>query len=1028
MSQHLHKFQGLLRELFQFDSADLDFGIYRIMNHKRDVIEQFIVEKLPKLVADELSMGVLAELARIAEELENTAVRIRDVMGEDAIDGDGNLNPNFSEMPAGAKYNRLQARLAGGQSRAGMEATVFNHLYNFFSRYYEDGDFISKRRYSKRERYAIPYNGEEVLLHWANKDQYYVKTGEHFRNYRFKSLDVTVQFEVMGADIEQNNVKGEKRYFFPLYEQVDWDEAAGTVLIPFEFRPMSASEQAENGRNHLQEAIIKQAVDEIPKRLEGAARALAALTAERHRNGDDATTFLEYHLRQYTRRNAADFFIHKDLQGFLTKELDFYLKNEVVQLDGLETGTEVQADAWFRTFRLLKLAGDQIIDLLDQIESFQKMIWEKSKFVTDVQYCVALRAVDESLYPAIAQCESQWQEWRALLRIDEERDDLFGESNDKQANRMGILRDYQSLVLDTKHFGGRFVDELLGGIANLSKLTDGILVHGDNAQALHLLRNEYAGRVRCIHIDPPYNTQTSGFLYKNSYQHSSWLAMMDNHVRLSIPLLGESGSFICHIDENEYERLHLLLDGFDLANAGTIVWDKRNPMTGGGGIAIQHEYIVWRTKSCGAINYANGNSELMLNKAREFLSNNPLEEARSRFSDWVQGDKRLSGGERAYRHIDDDGKVYSSVSLRAPERRTDQKFFVPLIHPETGKPCPVPPNGFSRTPETLSEMLANGEILFGRDESTQPRQKRHLREGSKRQFTSVHQNARKGKADLDNLGLTDFPYCHATQLYAELLGAAADQDEDCVVDYFAGSGTTGEAVMRLNREDGMKRKFVLVEVGDHFHRTILPRMKKVFFAPEWKDGKPARALTECEASRSPNIIKYIRLESYEDALNNIKFDDTGVQTAMQWEDYLIGYMLRWETRNSATLLNVEQLSRPFDYRLVTYANGNSGTARADVAETFNYLIGLRVKSRRVHYDNGRRYLVYQGNADGRTVVVIWRETAGWSKEDYIRDERFVIDQKFMDGADEGFVNGTSFIPGAKALEPLFNKRMFAPLE
>ena len=1028
MSQHLHKFQELLRELFQFDCADLDFGIYRIMNHKRDLIEQYIAEKLPKLVAEELSTGMLAEQARIAEELEKAAVQLRDVMGENAVDGDGNLDPRWSDTPAGARYNRLQARLAGGQSRAGMEATVFNHLYSFFSRYYEDGDFISKRRYSKRERYAIPYNGEEVHLHWANKDQYYVKTGEHFRNYRFRSNDVTVQFRVMDANVEQNNVKGEKRYFFPRYKEVRWEEETGALLVPFDFRPTSASEKVENGNNHLQEAVIRQAAAEIPKRLEGAPRALAAVTAERHRNGDDPITFLEYHLRQYTRRNTSDFFIHKDLKGFLTRELDFYLKNEVVQLDGLETGTEAQAEAWFQTFRLLKLAGGQIIDLLDQIESFQRMVWEKRKFVTDVQYCVALHTVDESLYPTIAENESQWQEWQELLAIDEERPDLFDESNERQSSRIGFLRDNQSLVLDTKHFESHFVDELLSGLSDLSELTEGVLVNSDNWHALHLLQKHLAGRVGCIHVDPPYNTQTSGFLYKNSYRHSSWLAMMDGHIRLGIPLLGESGSFVCHIDENEYERLHLLLEGFDFPNAGTVVWDKRNPMTGGGGIAIQHEYIIWRARSADAINYADGNAELILNKAREFTANGSIEEGRSKFSAWIQSDERLSGGERAYRYIDDDGRVYSSVSLRAPEPRTDEKFFVPLVHPQTGKPCPVPPNGFSRTPETLNEMITQGEILFGRDESIQPRQKRYLREGASRQFTSVHPNARKGKADLDNLGLTDFPYCHSAQLYMEILGAAASQDEDVVLDYFAGSGTTGEAVMRLNRDDGKRRKFVLVEVGDHFDRTILPRLKKVVFAPEWRGGKPVRMASEEEAQRSPRIIKYLRLESYEDALNNIEFDDTGVQRAMQLEDYFIRYMLKWETKTSATLLNLEALERPFDYQLVTHANGNAGAAKADVAETFNYLIGLRVRTRKVYQDDGRRYLVYRGDVDGRDVVVIWRETEAWEKADYVRDKEFVAKHKLTDGADEAFVNGASLIRSADALEPLFDKRMFEPLE
>ena len=234
--------------------------------------------------------------------------------------------------------------------------------------------------------------------------------------------------------------------------------------------------------------------------------------------------------------------------------------------------------------------------------------------------------------------------------------------------------------------------------------------------------------------------------------------------------------------------------------------------------------------------------------------------------------------------------------------------------------------------------------------------------------------------------------------------------------------------MRLNREDGKKRKFVLAEVGDHFDRTILPRVEKVVFTPEWKDGKPIRTASEEEAAHSPCIIKYLRLESYEDALNNIEFDDTGVQRAMQLEDYVIRYMLKWETKSSATLLNLEALERPFDYQLVTHANGNAGTAKADVAETFNYLIGMRAKTRKVYQDDGRRYLVYRGDVDGRDVVVIWRETEAWEKADYVRDKEFVAKHKLTDGADEAFVNGASLIRSANALEPLFNKRMFEPLE
>jgi len=161
--------------------------------------------------------------------------------------------------------------------------------------------------------------------------------------------------------------------------------------------------------------------------------------------------------------------------------------------------------------------------------------------------------------------------------------------------------------------------------------------------------------------------------------------------------------------------------------------------------------------------------------------------------------------------------------------------------------------------------------------------------------------------------------------------------------------------------------------------------------------------------------------------------------ALKFADYLLRYMLKWETKHSETLLNVEKLAQPFSYKLHIHADlpAAQGTAQtggqtrekiADVPETFNYLLGLHVQTRQIHDDDGRRYLVYRGRIDHRQVVVIWRETEGWTKEDLERDKKFVAEQKLTEGADEIFVNGDSFIPNAKALEPVFKARMFAPVE
>ncbi len=135
-------------------------------------------------------------------------------------------------------------------------------------------------------------------------------------------------------------------------------------------------------------------------------------------------------------------------------------------------------------------------------------------------------------------------------------------------------------------------------------------------------------------------------------------------------------------------------------------------------------------------------------------------------------------------------------------------------------------------------------------------------------------------------------------------------------------------------------------MADYFDTVLLPRIKKVTFTPEWKDGKPKRMATAEEAERGPRIVKVIRLESYEDSLNNIAFDEAAGQQAMQFDDYLLQYMLKWETRASETLLNVEKLASPFRYKLHIHADGQTSVKPVDIPETFNYLLGLHVQTRR----------------------------------------------------------------------------------
>jgi len=1014
MSDAVKKFQDLLYELFQFDSVDLDFGIYRIMNHKRGEIEKFIINDLPKVVTEELQKGALAEQSQAAEELEEVIEKIRENFGWDAIDGDGNLAEAYRDTPLGKKYLDLKEKTAGSRNAEALQANVFNHLYTFFSRYYQDGDFISKRRYSKRQKYAIPYNGEEVYLYWANHDQYYIKTAEHFHDYTFTSQSVTVHFKLVGANVEQNNVKGKKRFFIPRIEAITWDEEAAQLVIPFEYRPLSDQEAITYGKSNQQQKIIESALEEIPKQLSAKnyTKALAALRAERSKTADGKiVSFLEYHLRQYTRRNTSDFFIHKGLKGFLTGELDFYLKNEVLNLDEIAIVGEERSEGWFQLMRVIKAIGGRIIEFLAQIEEFQKMLWEKRKFIIETQYCITVGNIEKDFYPEIAACEAQWEEWKELFHIDEIEEDIFSGDLNTKEGRIAFLEAHPTLVLDTKHFEQDFVDRLLASFDDLDEMTDGLLVHSENWQALNVFSKKYRNRVECIYLDPPYNTgNDNDFAYKDSYQHSSWLSMITDRTALSHTILSSQGGIFVNTDDGEYANLRLALGQMlgDYNFIADVIWNSRKSVSNDALISVATNHTTFFCKD-----------------------RNIFEKNKTRF--------RLPQNENGFSNPDNDSRgPWKLDPMDAPNVRENLSY--PIKNPATGQVFYPPRGRHWRFEQWQTEQLINeGRIVFGRNGNAKPMYKRFLSEAKEKGKTpTTLWDDVKTTTDATKFLLDLFGNSISRELIDELKPKPNELVERCVtlltngvgtvLDYFAGSGTSGNATINLNREDGGKRKFILVEMGSYFDTVIVPRIKKVIFTPEWKDGKPKRMATEEEAERSPRIVKYIRLESYEDTLNNIDFDESNSQNLFKFDDYILQYMLKWETRKSETMLNVEKLERPFSYKLQIHADGQTREKVVDIPETFNYLLGLHVTTRRVHYDGDRRYLVYLGRIDHREVVVIWRENEGWDREDLERDKKFVAEQKLTEGADEIFVNGDSLIKGAKALEPIFKARMFAPVE
>jgi adenine-specific DNA-methyltransferase len=222
MSENLNRFREVLSQIFEMDKADLDFGIYRIINQKRNEINSFLDTDLIPLVKNELLKYENKDHKKIQDELEK-AIKQAEDLGED---------PDTIK-----KVIELKQKLRDQIDVSSLESEIFSHLTTFFRRYYDKGDFISKRRY-KEGVYAIPYEGEEVKLYWANHDQYYIKTSENFKNYIF-TLDSgrKVHFKIVEAETEKDNNKaqGNKSRQFILCEDNPYEIQKDELIINFNY-------------------------------------------------------------------------------------------------------------------------------------------------------------------------------------------------------------------------------------------------------------------------------------------------------------------------------------------------------------------------------------------------------------------------------------------------------------------------------------------------------------------------------------------------------------------------------------------------------------------------------------------------------------------------------------------------------------------------------------------------------------------------------------------------------------------------
>jgi len=976
-----------LREMFQFDDTELDFGIYKVLKLKRQEIEHFIFGdegergELKRIVEDALSEAHRQQAEPFYDFMEQAperyAPKVKDV--ETHYDELREYVEIASE--ADEEDRLLKALDAAKEGEDDLETRIYNHILRFFQRYYREGDFGYNDRSLHSYQVDYPdeadYDGSDVLFHWKHKGSYYIKTGQGFHSVAFEidgeRIEYVVEQRTDDVAVAQNTNKDDRKHYeLDRIEQVEEGEDAGTWRVVFHlaeestpkaevFRRLHDTVFDENvdyetylfrgersiftdlegeydevsggqkkgasGRQSLRlspekysKRLVKNHRDVFEDLGSNDDKRIAVLTDEIQGGVEDSLPRRFYvfdkNLNTFYIGQDADYFIHKNLGRFLSKEKDRYVKNVI--FSDLDAVLNMQVD---NTSVVVAKAFDRvtsrIIEFLAAVEDFQKHLFLLKKKVIDTDYLVSIGKIDEvvddketlrDLVERIVDEEAQMQEWQSTFGVEPPGDPIQ------------LVINQPTLPVDTAHFDEDFKDDLLAQFDDLEAEADGLLVNSENLQALRLLEGVCRNNVRCTYIDPVFNTGKDGFLYKDRFRHSSWLSMMYDRLKEARKLASNDGGFLVQIGQDEEHRLRCLMG--DLF---------------------------------GEDNYRNS-----------IVVPRGVKSVQAQFDDI---DSLSSGHDRIFFFSESDKARFPKLHVELPEKepggwdtfwrgtdRSTMRYEIFGVKPETGQWRWSKERAFKAKEnyEKYREKYDTDEKL---DEVIEKRMEekgdkidflRANEDGTVQYYVppQTHQLRSDVWMDVRFRGEeTDFSTEKHTELVGTAVGWVADKN-DIVLDFFAGSGTTGHVVFNLNKEDGGNRKFILIDMGEYFDDILKRRIYRIMYSENWTNGEP-----DDNVDGTVGLVKYQRLEQYEDVLNNLETDGDTLP-----DEVPLTYLYRPQEQALRTSLD---LSAPFDQKIEYGPQQEEATL--DLLETYAYLKGLPVRQRRRYDRDGRVYRTLRSN-------------------------------------------------------------------
>lgn len=1044
-----------LNKLFQFESQDLDFGVYKILHYKRNEIKHFIDKLLIEKVKKELQILTNEEVEKAKEKLKELEESPAITKWLKAVEEKNHEKLKIYEEDFSKEikeYKNTKADAESADVSIETENQIYNHLTLFFSRYYDKGDFISKRRFGKNEKYVVPYNGEETHFYWANHDQYYIKSSENFQKYSFKSPKssdpLKVHFKLTEAQVEQGNIKEDENRYFVLSEKEPLIEE-NELSIFFEYRPLTDLEKKDIGTQNKQENLNIFAVDKL-KKIIGKQLLTAALWEKK-----DDEIYLLKKLNHYTRKNNYDFFIHKNLKGFLQRELDFYIKSELINVDDLyvqETETHFsRVKHNLKSIKVFKNVADTIIEFLAQIEDFQKKLWEKKKFVLSTEWIITIDKLTgwldekeaEPILKEVLKNKNQLAEWKELFG-----EEIFDDWKKLKIHNLYTIAEqgelgkdeseekvWKKLPVDTVHFDEDFKWNLLNKLSDkidIEENSDGLVIHSDNFHGLINLQIKYNMKIQGVYIDPPYNTDASAILYKNNYKRSSFATFIENRLILTKQLLTENGMISVAIDDEELLSVRQILNKIFIKQLG-IALVRSNPVgrKTKGKFTPNHEYALFYSDFITSVPFP-------LPKENSKLKRYPLEDEKGRYS-WLNFIRAGSNDRR-----EDSPRMYYPIVVTP-----DDKIRIPeIVWDEEKREYKLIEKIDANEVLVFPDKIENGVLVqknwqrgFERVKSEYEEYRvRRLETGISIDFkarmdetalpntwwdSGKYASSNYGAAEMKALfGESVFDYPKSSRLVEDCIRIiGAIKNKSIILDFYPGSGTTFHALQLIKQDQNYNQKSILIEQGNYVYTVILPRIKKIAYTFDWKEGKPKNG----SMNGLGVFLKYQKLEQYEESLENISFNLSEIvqQKALGFEEYIPKYFLEFETKNSGTLVNTEAMENPWDYKLKVWDGYTYDTQKAvDLVDTFNYLIGLHVQKYITKDIDEKRYqFVYGNNNSNKKILVVWRSIKEWKKEDYEKDRETLKEELKNYEYDLLYINGQAHWENYQPVEQVFKSKM-----